>query len=102
MNYGYVRVSSKDQNEARQIDCMKKNGISIENIFIDKASGKDFDRTNYVKMIYTLKQGDVVFVESIDRLGRNYEMIINEWNCRCKGKGCEVWQATNANTRKFL
>ena len=90
MNYGYVRVSSKDQNEARQIDCMKKNGISIENIFIDKASGKDFDRTNYVKMIYTLKQGDVVFVESIDRLGRNYEMIISEWNAIVKKIGADI------------
>lgn len=84
MIYGYIRVSSKDQNEARQIDAMLKAGIPEENLFIDKASGKDFDRLQYVKMIRMLRKGDVVFVQSIDRLGRNYTAIIDEWNAIVK------------------
>lgn len=82
--YGYIRVSSKDQNEDRQVDAMRKAGISDDHMFIDKASGKDFDRKEYVKMIYTLKPEDTVFVMSIDRLGRNYDAILNEWNAITK------------------
>lgn len=90
MEYGYVRVSSKDQNEARQIDAMRRAGIDDINMFIDKASGKDFDRVQYVKMIRTLRKNDVVFVKSIDRLGRNYQQIINEWNAITKKIGADI------------
>lgn len=82
--YGYIRVSSKDQNENRQIDAMRQAGIADENMFIDKASGKDFDREQYIKMVQQLQPCDVVFVQSIDRLGRNYEAIIEEWNALTK------------------
>lgn len=78
MKVGYVRVSSKDQNEARQIQSMKENGV--EKIYMDKQSGKDFDRPNYQKMISELKEGDVVILHSLDRLGRNYDCIIEEWH----------------------
>ena len=90
MEYGYIRVSSKDQNEARQIDAMRRAGIDDANMFIDKASGKDFDRVQYVKMIRALRKNDVVFVKSIDRLGRNYQQIINEWNAITKKIGADI------------
>lgn len=77
MKIGYVRVSTADQNEARQIEAMKADGI--EKIFIDKQSGKDFNRPEYQKLISELKQGDVLVIHSIDRLGRNYEEIIEHW-----------------------
>ncbi|MGN1162979.1 MAG: recombinase family protein [Christensenellales bacterium] len=79
MNYGYVRVSTRDQNIDRQMAEMYKNGLSDNQIFIDKQSGKDFDRTNYQKMKSILKYGDLLIIKSIDRLGRNYDMIIEEW-----------------------
>lgn len=79
MKYGYVRVSSITQNIDRQMDEMYKNGLSKKDIFIDKQSGKDFDRTNYQKLKKKLKKDDLLIIKSIDRLGRNYEMIINEW-----------------------
>ena len=79
MNYGYVRVSTRDQNIERQMDEMYKQGLSTNQIFIDKQSGKDFDRTNYQKLKSILHPGDLVIIKSIDRLGRNYDMIIEEW-----------------------
>ena len=79
MNYGYVRVSTKDQNIHRQMDDMYNQGLTDDCIFIDKQSGKDFDRTNYKKMKALLKDGDLLIIKSIDRLGRNYDMIIEEW-----------------------
>ncbi|MGN0345920.1 MAG: recombinase family protein [Lachnospiraceae bacterium] len=78
MKIGYVRVSTKDQNEARQIASMHENGV--EKIYMDKQSGKDFDRPEYQKMIAELKEGDVVVLHSLDRLGRNYDCIIEEWH----------------------
>lgn len=77
--YGYIRVSTKDQNEDRQVDALKKYEIPQSNIFMDKQSGKDFERPAYQKMIRKLKKGDVVIVKSIDRLGRNYDEIIEQW-----------------------
>ncbi|MCM1221744.1 MAG: recombinase family protein [Lachnospiraceae bacterium] len=77
MKVGYVRVSTIDQNEARQIEAMKQDGV--EKIYMDKQSGKDFNRENYQKMISNLKQGDLLVIHSIDRLGRNYEEIIEQW-----------------------
>ena len=76
--YGYVRVSSIDQNEARQIIAMNKNGVLAKNIYIDKQSGKDFERPQYKKLMRKLKNGDVLYILSIDRLGRNYQEIQNE------------------------
>ena len=77
MKVGYVRVSTVDQNEARQIEAMKADGV--EKIYIDKKSGKDFNRPEYQKMIASLQKGDILVIHSIDRLGRNYEEIIAEW-----------------------
>ncbi len=79
MNYGYVRVSTRDQNIDRQMDEMYNCGLPDSRIFIDKQSGKDFERTNYQKMKAQLKDGDLLIIKSIDRLGRNYDMIIEEW-----------------------
>lgn len=80
MNYGYVRVSSTTQNVARQMEEMYKLGLSNKQIYIDKQSGKDFERNNYQKLKRKLKKDDLLIIKSIDRLGRNYEMIINEWS----------------------
>lgn len=79
MKYGYVRVSTKEQNIDRQLADMYNFGLTDENIFVDKQSGKDFDRTNYQKLKLSLKSGDLLIIKSIDRLGRNYDMIIDEW-----------------------
>lgn len=77
MKIGYVRVSTAEQNEARQIKAMHEDGV--EKIYMDKQSGKDFNRPEYKKMISGLKQGDVLVLHSIDRLGRNYEEILEQW-----------------------
>ena len=78
MKIGYVRVSTKEQNEARQIKSMEEH--NVDKIYMDKQSGKDFDRPEYQKMISELKEGDVVVLHSLDRLGRNYDNIIEEWH----------------------
>ena len=78
--YAYARVSTLEQCVQRQIDCFIEKGVEIKNIFIDKQSGKDFDRTNYKKLLKKLKEDDILFIKSIDRLGRNYTKIIEEWN----------------------
>lgn len=79
MKYAYVRVSSKDQHEDRQIANMMEQGIPAENIFMDKQSGKDFNRPEYIRLMDTIKEGDVLYLHSIDRLGRNYDEIIANW-----------------------
>ena len=79
MDYGYVRVSSTDQNIVRQMVALQLEGITKENIFIDKQSGKDFDRDGYKALKRRLKNGDCIFIQSIDRFGRNYDEIISEW-----------------------
>ena len=79
MIYAYIRVSTKQQKIDRQYEEIKSLGIDDKNIFIDKESGKDFERTNYKKLIEKLKIDDLLIIKSIDRLGRNYEMIIEEW-----------------------
>ena len=76
--FGYVRVSSVDQNEDRQIIAMRNVGVPEQNIFTDKQSGKNFDRPSYQKMVNVLREGDLLYVLSIDRLGRNYEEIQNQ------------------------
>lgn len=77
--FGYIRVSSKDQNEARQLADLLEAGVSERDIFIDKQSGKDFDRPKYQALINCIREGDTVVILSIDRLGRNYEAIMQEW-----------------------
>ena len=77
MKIGYARVSTVDQNEARQMEALREEGV--DRIYMDKKSGKDFNRPEYQKMIASLQKGDVLVVHSIDRLGRNYEEIITEW-----------------------
>ncbi len=79
MKYGYVRVSSQTQNIARQMEEMKKIGLTDDVIFIDIQSGKDFERENYKILKSKLTKGDLLIIKFIDRLGRNYDMIINEW-----------------------
>ena len=88
--YGYVRVSSAEQNEKRQIIALKEVGVSEENIFIDKQSGKNFDRPQYKKIIKKLRAGDLLYVLSIDRLGRNYEEIQNQWRVNMKEIGADI------------
>ena len=88
MVYGYVRVSSRDQNEARQIDAMKAFGV--DKTYIDKQSGKDFNRPEYIKLVKKLSQADTVVVKSIDRLGRNYEEILEQWRKVTKDIGAAI------------
>lgn len=84
--YGYVRISSTDQNEDRQMDALMKEWLRKEWIYIDKQSGRDFDRKNYKILVKTLCKGDTLFVLSIDRLGRNYEEILEQWRILTKEK----------------
>lgn len=77
--FGYVRVSSKDQNEGRQLESMKAQGIEDRDIFMDKQSGKDFNREKYQALKQCLREGDVLYIHSLDRFGRNKEDILNEW-----------------------
>lgn len=79
MEYGYARVSTKEQNEERQLIALTGFGIAETAIFVDKQSGKDFERTQYRKLIRKLKNGDTLVVKSIDRLGRNYDEILEQW-----------------------
>lgn len=78
--FGYIRVSSKDQNEGRQIEAMKERGIDERDIFIDKQSGKDFNRDQYQLLKRIMRKGDVLYIHSLDRFGRNKEKILEEWN----------------------
>lgn len=77
--YGYIRVSSKDQNPDRQIHAMQKEGVLKKNIYIDTVSGKDFERPQYQKLLKKMKKGDMMIIKSIDRLGRNYSEILEHW-----------------------
>ena len=88
--YGYVRVSSADQNEDRQMLSMNEVGIEACNILIDKQSGKDFERPAYRALLRRLKSGDLLYIKSIDRLGRNYEEIQNQWRIITKEKGVDI------------
>ena len=88
--YGYIRVSSKDQNEDRQLIALKEVGIDLENIYLDKKSGKDFDRPQYKKLLRKMKKDDLLYIKSIDRLGRDYEEILEQWRVLTKGKGIDI------------
>ena len=86
MEYGYARVSTKEQNEQRQIIALTQFGLLQENIYVDKQSGKDFERTQYQQLMRRLKGGDLLVVKSIDRLGRNYGEILEQWRIMTKEK----------------
>jgi len=88
--YGYVRVSTKKQREDRQFNALVECGVSPRNIFIDKQSGKDFERQKYKRLLKRLRAGDTVFIKSIDRLGRNYEEIQDQWRIITKGIGANI------------
>lgn len=89
-NYAYIRVSTKDQNERRQIIALKPYSIKKQNIYIDKQSGKDFDRPQYQKLLKKLKRDDLLYIKSIDRLGRNYSEILEQWRILTKQKGIDI------------
>ena len=78
--FGYIRVSSKDQNEGRQLEAMKKIGINGRDIYLDKQSGKSFERANYQLLKRVIRKGDILYIHSLDRFGRNKEEILQEWN----------------------
>jgi len=79
MIYGYARVSTRDQNEQRQLIALEQSGVKLNNIYVDKQSGKDFEREQYKRMIHKLKEKDLLIIKSIDRLGRNYDEILEQW-----------------------
>lgn len=86
MEYGYVRVSTKEQNEDRQIIAMREFGVKDNNVILDKQSGKDFDRPGYRQLTQKLKAGDTLVIKSIDRLGRSYDEILEQWRLLTKEK----------------
>jgi len=88
--YGYVRVSTKEQNEARQVIAMHEFGVDEQNIFVEKQSGKDFNRPKYKGLLRKLKAGDTLVIKSIDRLGRNYDEIIEQWRIITKEKQAAI------------
>ncbi len=88
--YGYIRVSSKDQNEDRQLIALSEVGVERKNIYLDKKSGKDFERPQYKKLLRKLKKDDLLYIKSIDRLGRNYEEILQQWRVLTKDKGIDI------------
>lgn len=89
-SYGYIRVSSTDQNEERQMVAMRNAEVSERHIYRDKQSGKDFERPEYKKLIRKLVPGDILYILSIDRLGRNYEEIQNQWRILTREKGVDI------------
>ena len=90
MNYGYARVSSKEQNEQRQMIALTEFGIVEKNIYMDKQSGKDFDRPRYKRLVKKLRPGDLLVIQSIDRLGRNYGEILEQWRVITKEKRVDI------------
>ena len=90
MEYGYARVSSKEQTEQRQIIALTEFGVSSKNIYMDKQSGKDFERPRYKRLIKRLQPGDLLVVQSIDRLGRNYSEILEQWRLITKEKRADI------------
>ena len=90
MEYGYIRVSTKEQNEQRQLIAMREFGIAENRVYMDKQSGKDFERKNYKRLIRKSKKDDTLVVKSIDRLGRNYEEVQNQWRFLTKEKEVDI------------
>lgn len=90
MTYAYVRVSTQEQNEARQLDALRESEYTVDRTIIDKQSGKDFTRDGWQEMVGALREGDLVLVKSIDRLGRNYDEIIEQWRHITKEIGADI------------
>ncbi len=90
MDYGYMRVSSTDQNEDRQLVALRGKGIPDKRLYIDKQSGKDFERPKYKRMVRRLKPGDLLYILSIDRLGRNYKEIQEQWRLLTQERGVDI------------
>jgi len=90
MNYGYARVSTKDQNVQRQLDALMEYGVEKKNIFVEMQSGKDFERAKYKMLVRKLKNGDALIIKSIDRLGRNYDEILEQWRILTKEKNVNI------------
>ena len=90
MTYGYIRVSTREQNEDRQLIALREASVPEKNIFMDKQSGKDFDRPRYKKLVQRLKKDDLLYIKSIDRLGRNYAEILEQWRVLTKEKGIDI------------
>ena len=90
MIYGYIRVSTREQNEDRQLIALREMAVPEANLFIDKQSGKDFDRPQYQKLLRKLKKDDLLYIKSIDRLGRNYEEILKQWRILTKETGIDI------------
>lgn len=90
MDFGYVRVSAKDQNDARQMAALQAAGVPPRNIYREKKSGKDFDRPAYKRLLRRLHPGDVVYILSIDRLGRNYDEILHQWRVITREKNADI------------
>lgn len=88
--YGYIRVSTREQHEDRQLIAMRELEIAEENIYIDKQSGKDFERPRYCQMVRKLRRDDLLYIKSIDRLGRNYEEILKQWQVLTREKGVDI------------
>ena len=88
--YGYIRVSTRDQNEDRQLIAMRELSIPEKNVFLDKQSGKDFERPQYKKLVKKLKPDDLLYIKSIDRLGRNYGEVLEQWRILTKEKGIDI------------
>ena len=88
--YAYIRVSSKDQNIARQVEAMQEMGLTKKQMYIDKQSGKDFIRKNYQRLVKKLKAGDELYIKSIDRLGRDYDEILEQWRYLTRVKDIEL------------
>ena len=88
--YGYIRVSTREQNEDRQVIALRGVGIPEKNVYMDKQSGKDFNRPQYKKLLRKLKKDDLLYIKSIDRLGRNYAEILEQWRILTKDKGIDI------------
>lgn len=102
--FGYVRVSSTDQNEGRQLEKMNAKGVAERNLFVDKASGKNFDRPEYKVLRRALQEGDLVYIDALDRLGRNYDEVISEWKYITRELGADIVVLENEalfDSRKF-
>lgn len=89
-SFGYIRVSTRDQNEDRQLIALREVGIPEKNIYLDKQSGKDFNRPQYQKLLRKMKKDDLLYIKSIDRLGRNYDEILQQWRTLTKLKGIDI------------
>ena len=88
--YGYVRISATDQNEDRQMEALRKKGVGENHIYVDKQSGRDFNRPGYLELLGCLKEGDLLYVLSIDRLGRNYKEVQEQWRTLTKEMGVDI------------